>query len=185
MEWNDRIGRRLRLKDLHTLQTVADVGSMAKASKHLALSQPAISKAIADMERTLGAPLLDRSPRGIELTDCGRLMVERCRIIFDEVKQGIKDIEHHSDPTHGEVRIGTIGPVTAVVAETICQLTSRYPRITCGVTVSDPDTLERELRARNLDVLLTRWDSRLKADDLTAEVLYKSTLAVVAGKGHP
>jgi DNA-binding transcriptional LysR family regulator len=56
MLWDDRVGRRLRLKDLHTLQTVAVVGSMAKAAELLALSQPAISKAIADMEHTLGAP---------------------------------------------------------------------------------------------------------------------------------
>jgi len=65
MRWDDRIGRRLRLKDLHSLQTVAEVGSMAKASRHLALSQPAISKAISDMERTLGVSLLDRSARGV------------------------------------------------------------------------------------------------------------------------
>jgi DNA-binding transcriptional LysR family regulator len=182
---DDRIGRRLRLKDLHTLQTVAEVGSMAKASKLLALSQPAISKAISDMEQTLGAPLLDRSHRGIELTECGRVLIERCRVIFDEVKQGISEIENLSDPTQGEVRVGTIGPVTGVVSEIICQLTRRYPRITYDVTVSDPDKLERELRERRLDVLLTRWNSRLEADDLVAEVLYESTLVVMADKSHP
>jgi DNA-binding transcriptional LysR family regulator len=72
MQWDGRVGRRLRLKDLHTLQTVAAVGSMAKASERLALSQPAISKAISDMEQTLGVPLFDRSSSGVELTDCGR-----------------------------------------------------------------------------------------------------------------
>jgi len=182
---DDRISRRLRLKDLHTIQTVAEVGSMAKASKLLALSQPAISKAISDMERTLGAPLLDRSHRGVELTESGRVLIERCRVIFDEVKQGISEIEHLSDPTQGEVRIGTIGPVTAVVAEIICQLTRRYPRITYDVIVSDTDKLEHELRGRRLDVLLTRWNSRSEAADLAAEMLYESTLAVMADKSHP
>jgi DNA-binding transcriptional LysR family regulator len=185
MQWDDRIGRRLRLKDLHTLQTVAEIGSMAKASERLALSQPAISKAIADMEHTLGAPLLDRSSRGVELTECGRLLVERGRVIFDEVKQGVRDIEHVSDPTRGEVKIGTIGPVTAVVSEIICRLTRKYPRITYHVTVSEPDTLGRQLRERALDVVLTRWNPRVAADDLAAEVLYKSTLAVMADKSHP
>ena len=90
MDWEHRVGRRLRLKDLHTLQTVAEVGSMARASHRLALSQPAISKAISDMEHTLGAPLLDRSARGVELTEHGRILVNRTRIIFDEVKQGSK-----------------------------------------------------------------------------------------------
>jgi DNA-binding transcriptional LysR family regulator len=82
MLWDDRIGRRLRLKDLHTLQTIAEVGSMAKASNRLALSQPAISKAVADMERTIGAALLDRSSRGVELTECGSLLVERTSLFL-------------------------------------------------------------------------------------------------------
>jgi DNA-binding transcriptional LysR family regulator len=185
MQWDDRIGRRLRLKDLHTLQTVAEIGSMAKASARLALSQPAISKAISDMEHTLGAPLLDRSSRGVELTECGRLLVERGRVIFDEVKQGVRDIEYVSDPTRGEVRVGTIGPVTAVVSEIICRLARKYPRITYHVTVSEPDTLARELRERAVDVVLTRWNPRAASDDLTAEILYKSTLAVMANKTHP
>ena len=77
MDWEQRVGRRLRLKDLHTLQVVAEVGSMAKASQRLAISQPAISKAVSDMEHTLGAPLLDRSARGVELTEYGRVLVER------------------------------------------------------------------------------------------------------------
>ncbi len=146
MQWDDRIGRRLRLKDLHTLQTVAAVGSMAKASERLALSQPAISKAISDMEQTLGAPLFDRSSVGVELTECGRMLVARTRVIFDEVRQGALDIEHLSDPTRGEVRIGTIEPLTGVVSEIISRLARNYPRISYHVTVSDADTLERELR---------------------------------------
>jgi DNA-binding transcriptional LysR family regulator len=184
MKWDDRIGRRLRLKDLHTLQIVAEVGSMAKASERLALSQPAISKAVSDMEHTLGAPLLDRSSRGVELTECGRLLVERARVIFDEVRQGVSDIEHVSDPTRGVVRIGTTEPVTGVVAEIIGQMARRYPRISYDVMVSDLDTLVRELRERARDVLVTRWVSPLPADDLAAQTLFKSPLAVMAARRH-
>jgi molybdate transport repressor ModE-like protein len=92
MLWDDRIGRRLKLKDFHTLQTVAEVGSMAKAAKLLAMSQPAISKAIADMEHVVGADLLERSSQGVELTESGRILVARGRVIFDEVREGLKDI---------------------------------------------------------------------------------------------
>jgi DNA-binding transcriptional LysR family regulator len=185
MQWEDRIGRRLRLKDLHTLQTVAEAGSMAKASERLALSQPAISKAISDMERMLGAPLLDRSSRGVELTECGRLLVERGRVIFDEVRQGVLDIEHLSDASQGEVRIGTSEAASIFVTRIICRLTRKYPRITYYVLVSDSDTLVRGLRERTLDVLVTRWVPSLVADDLAAEVLYKAALAVMANRHHP
>lgn len=185
MKWDDRIGRRLRLKDLHTLQTVAEVGSMAKASERLALSQPAISKAVADMEHTLGAPLLDRSSRGVELTECGRLLVERARVIFDEVREGVSDIERLSDPTRGVVRIGTTEPVTGVVSEIISQLARRLPRLSYDVMVSDLDTLVRELRERTRDVVVTRWVPPLVADDLAVQVLFKSPLAVMVARRHP
>lgn len=185
MQWDDRIGRRLRLKDLHTLQTVAAVGSMAKASAQLALSQPAISKAISDMEQTLGAPLFDRSSTGVELTVCGRMLVDRARVIFDELRQGVLDIEHVSDPTRGEIRIGTIEPFTGIVAEIVSELARGYPRISYHVTVSDADTLGRELRERALDVLIVRWVRPLVADDLAAEVLFKSPFAVMAERRHP
>ena len=61
MQWTDRIGQRLKLRDLHILLSVVQRGSMAKAAAELAISQPAVSKAIADMEHAVGLRLLDRS----------------------------------------------------------------------------------------------------------------------------
>jgi DNA-binding transcriptional LysR family regulator len=111
--------------------------------------------------------------------------VDRTRIIFDEVKQGIKEIEHLADPTQGEVRIGTIEPVSPVLSDIICRLARRHPRITYDVTVGDTDMLVRRLRERTLDVVLTRWNALTQADDLAAETLYTSTLAIMADKSHP
>ncbi len=185
MRREDQVGRRLRLKDLHTLQAVAELGSMAKASQRLALSQPAISKAISEMEHTVGAALLDRSSRGVELTDCGQLLLERARTIFDEVRQGVADIAAVSDPTRGEVRIGTTEPLTVVLSEIIGHLSRKYPRISYVITISDGDTLNRDLRERRLDVLLRRWDPTLAADDLAVEVLFESPLGVLAERRHP
>jgi DNA-binding transcriptional LysR family regulator len=71
MQWDERIGRRLKLRDLHIFMTVAQQGSMAKAAKCLAVSQPVVSKAISDLERTLNVRLLDRMARGIEPTVYG------------------------------------------------------------------------------------------------------------------
>lgn len=184
MRWEDRIGRRLKLKDLHTLQTIAEVGSMARAAAHLALSQPAISKAIADMEHVLGTPVLDRSSRGVELTVCGRLLVERGRIMFDDLHQCVKEIEALSDPARGAVRIGTTEPISIFVSEAIVRLSRAFPRITYHVEVSDTATLLRQLRERSVDVVVTRWVSTSVAEDLAARVLYRSTLAVMANRHH-
>lgn len=185
MKWDHRIGRRLRLKDLHTLQTVAEFGSMAKASARLALSQPAISKAVSDMENILGVALLDRSSRGVELTECGRLLVERTRVIFDEIAQGVADIDRISDPAIGHVKIGTTEPVAGMVSEIISQLVTNYPRLTYDVMISDLDTLIGELRQRTRDVVISRWAPPTNSDDLAVKTLFKSSLAVMAAQGHP
>jgi DNA-binding transcriptional LysR family regulator len=107
MQWHDRIGRRLKLRDLHILLAVVQRGSMAKAAAELAISQPAVSKAIADMEYTLGLRLLDRTRHGIEPTTYGRVLIKRGTTIFDELKQATQELDFLADPTVGELRIGS------------------------------------------------------------------------------
>jgi DNA-binding transcriptional LysR family regulator len=77
MQWDDRIGRRLKLRDLHILLAVAQCGNMSKAARHLAVSNPVVTKAVADLERTLGVRLLDRTPHGTEITVYGRALLDR------------------------------------------------------------------------------------------------------------
>src|SRR5450755_1542202 len=106
MHWADRIGRHLKLRDLHILLAVVEWGSMSKAAKRLAISPPVVSKAIADLERTLGVRLLDRSPQGVEPTMYGRALLNGGVAVFDELRQRVKEIEFLANPTVGELRIG-------------------------------------------------------------------------------
>jgi DNA-binding transcriptional LysR family regulator len=70
-DWERKIGRRLRLRDLHVVFAVAEAGSMAKAAESLRVTQSAVSQMIADVERELGVRLFDRSHRGVEATIYG------------------------------------------------------------------------------------------------------------------
>jgi molybdenum-dependent DNA-binding transcriptional regulator ModE len=79
MDWSDRIGSRIKLRDLHILMAISDAGSMAKAAAKLRISHPAISKTISDIEGTLGIRLLDRGSQGAELTAYGEVLL-RCGI---------------------------------------------------------------------------------------------------------
>jgi DNA-binding transcriptional LysR family regulator len=115
MEWESRLGRRLRVRDLHILSTVVKCRSMAKAARQLAMSQPSISEAIANLEHVLGVRLLDRSPRGVEPTIYGNAVIRRSVAVFDELKQTVKDIEFLSDPTTGELSIGCPESIAATV----------------------------------------------------------------------
>jgi molybdenum-dependent DNA-binding transcriptional regulator ModE len=102
----ERIERRLKLHDVRVLMSVVQTGSMSKAAERLGTAQPALSRSIAELEHALGVRLLDRSPRGVEPTAYGRALIRRGVAVFDELRQGVKDIEFLADPTAGELRIG-------------------------------------------------------------------------------
>jgi DNA-binding transcriptional LysR family regulator len=132
----------------------------------------------------LGAELLDRSARGVELTEPGRLLVDRGRIIFDELRQCVRDIEDLADPTRGQVRVGTTAPMTVFLSEVIGHMSPRYPGISYTIEVSDSKSLLRSLRQRELDIVITRW-MITEPEDLAAELLFEAPLAVLADRRHP
>lgn len=181
--WESRIGRRIRLRDLHILFAVVQWGSMAKAATHLAMSQPAVSEAIANLEAVLRVRLLDRSSRGVAPTLYAHALLKRGNVVFDELRQGIRDIEFLADPTKGDVRIASPETFAAgLLPEAIDRLSRRYPRIVVRVVQENNSTLEyRELRERKVDLVLARTPRSFVADDLDVEILFDETNRVVAG----
>jgi len=186
MDWDEqRLGRHLKLRDLNVLLAVAKCGSMGKAAVQLSVSQPAISKVIAEMEHTLGVRLLDRSPLGVEPTIYARALLDRGVIAFDELRQALKHIEFLADPSVGELRIGTsIVVATSLVNSVLGQLTRRYPRIVFHLLVADPDMASRALEERKVDLLALHINEQVK-EHLQAEVLYDEPFVIVAGARNP
>jgi DNA-binding transcriptional LysR family regulator len=184
MQWTGRIGRRLKLRDLHILLSVVQRGSMAKAAAELAISQPAVSKAIADMEHAVGLRLLDRSRNGIEPTPYGRVLVKRGVAIFDELKHGVEELEFLSDPASGELRIGSTESIAAGLLPAIIERFSReYPLVHLDVAQTVMSTLHyHELRERRIDLLFGRIPTPFTEDDLDVEVVYDDQVVVVASR---
>lgn len=183
MERHDRIGRRLRLRDLHTLVAVAKRGSMAKAAAELALTQPAVSKIIADMERALGVRLLDRKPQGVEPTLYGRALLKWGDGVFEDLRHAVREIDSLADPTGGEVRIGASAPMVEGLLPVVADRLSRqHPRILFHVTqAANAAHLYEQLRSRKFDFIVGRVSQRLDEPELHAEVLFEDPLHVVAG----
>ena len=106
IDWERRIGRRVRLRDLHILFAVVQSGSMAKAAALLGVSQPVVSQAITDLEAAIGVRLLDRNSRGVEPTFYGRILLRSGERAFDDLRQGIREMTKSlADPGTGEVRM--------------------------------------------------------------------------------
>src|SRR5215472_5652020 len=178
MHWADRVGRRLKLRDLHVLLAVVEWGSMAKAAERLAISRPAVSKAIADLERMLGVSLLERSAAGVEPTLYGRALIRRSGVVFDELRQSIKEIEFLSDPTVGELSIGTSEPIAAgLLAAVIERLSRVHPRLVFNLEHDDAATLQlRHLRERRVELVIARILPGPAEEDVEAELLFHDRL---------
>jgi len=181
----ERSSQRLKLRDLRILMTVVECGTMAKAAEQLAVSQPVVSKTISDMEHAVGVRLLDRSQRGVVPTAYGRALIKRGIVIFDEMKQGLRELEFLSDPAIGEVSVGATAPLTAaIVTPAIDQLCRQYPRMRFNIVVADSALLFAELEARNVDFVISRISKRVP-DHHDAEVLFHDELKVVTGSKNP
>ena len=182
MEWADRIGRRVKLRDLHILLAVAQSGSMSRAADRLAISHPVVSKTISELEHSLGVRLLDRTGQGIELNDYGRAFIRCGTAVFDELRRGVQEIELISNPTVGAVRVGSTGPLAdGLVPAVIERVTKRYPRITVHAVDGDSPSLCEILLKREIDLVVSRtWGSTL-GEDFTSDFLFDELMFVIAG----
>lgn len=142
--------------------------------------------AIAELEDAIGVPLLDRNPKGVELTEYGRALLDGGVAMFDGLRHAVKKIEFLADPAAGEVRIGSIPPLAAsFVSAVIDRLSRRYPRIVFHLLATQTEILHRELSERNLDFLIAQRFGPLADERLEFEVLYDESYVVVAGTQNP
>jgi DNA-binding transcriptional LysR family regulator len=188
VQWQDQIGRRLRLRDLSVFFTVVEYGSMAKAGAKLGVSTPSISQVIAALEHAVGVPLLDRSPTGVVPTSYGEVLLARGRAAFDELRLGIRDIEFIADPRVGELRIGCPESIAAGFLVPVLQRFTRdHPRVRFHVVPVHQPTVEfPQLHERQIDLVFARLatepvQGRL-TDELNAEVLFRDRYALVVGR---
>jgi DNA-binding transcriptional LysR family regulator len=180
--WDERIMQRLKLRELRILKVVAELGSMGRAAVQLAISQPSVSKAIAEMEYTLGVRLLDRTAQGVEPTPYGRALLKWAAAIFDDLRQGVREIELLADPMAGEVRVAAPEAMSAgLLPAIIDRLSRRYPRIVVRMVQVDMSLDFRELRGRNADLMLARLPAPSREDDLDVEILFDEALVLAAG----
>ena len=186
MQLSDRIGRRMKLQDLHILMTVVQAGSMGKAAQLLNTTQPNVSRSIAELEHTFGVRLLDRHQQGIEPTQHGRALLDCGVAVFDDLRLGVQSMEFLSDPTAGEVRIGS-NPLLAAhyVSAVISRLSRRHPRLAFHLTTGYTETLHRDLSERKVDLLIARRFGPLADERLGYEFLFDDPLVVAASAQSP
>src|SRR4051812_14095775 len=123
-------GRHIKLQHLAILRAVAQWRSMGKAAKQLSVSQPVVSKAIAELEHHLAVGLFDRSPQGVEPTSYCQALLKRSVALLDDVDAAVQEVRFLADPASGELRIGSTEPLLAgIVTAAMKRLWQHHPRV--------------------------------------------------------
>lgn len=187
MNWDARrLGRHLKLRDLNVLMTVVQCGTMGRAAARLAVSQPAVSRAIADMEHMLGVRLLDRGPQGAKPTIYASALLDHGVIAFDELQQAMRRIECLADPTGGHLRIGcSVVLAEGFVATVIDRFSQRYPRVTLELLAAESGLVYRAVEERNVDLAILLMFEPAAKGHLTTEVLYHEPHVIAASAKNP
>ena len=179
----DPLLRRLKLGDLRLFSAVVGAGGMAKAATQLHISQPAVSKAIASLEQTLGVRLLDRHAGGVTPTIYGEALLQGSTAVFDDLGQSVGRIKFLNDPRNGKVRFGCSHPIAlGFVPGVIERMSADYPGI--RFEVFDTDDIA-SLKRRQIELAITRRFLGHEDVEVHEEVLFDDPLVVYAASDSP
>ncbi|MFZ3582408.1 LysR family transcriptional regulator [Loktanella sp. DJP18] len=180
------IQRGLRLPQLRLLIAVADLGQISGAASLVGMTQPAASRMLTDLERTVGTQLYQRHPRGVALTAAGALLAKRARLALQHLEVAFDEMDDIANGSGGLVRIGTVtGPGVALILPLIRDLRVTYPEIAFDVLVDTSDVLADALLAHRVDFYLGRMLANVSAQDVTAITVGAEPIALIVRKDHP
>jgi DNA-binding transcriptional LysR family regulator len=173
----------MKLHSLRALVAAAEAGSLRNAARTLGLSQPALTKAIRELEVELGAPLLLRSNSGVSTTAQGRILVDRARVVDRELAFALDQIRQLSGEMSGSLHIAAVPlALMILVPEAHRTFTASYP----GVQLRIDEELYMEqlsrLRAREIQIAIGPLPESLPSGELIVEQLLPIELVVVASK---
>jgi DNA-binding transcriptional LysR family regulator len=181
-----RLPRHLKLGELRIFAAVVEHRSFRKAADVLHLTQPAVTKAIAGLEETLGVKLFDRMANGVEPTVHGRSFAPRAKAVFDELRRAAQDLSLLSSGAVGSLRIGTMPlPVHHFVPVAANRLLEQHPGVALSLVEAREAELLERLRKRDIELAVLRLPLVDPKEDLRMERLFGEQPCVVAAQTHP
>src|SRR4051812_38004268 len=161
------------------------LGAWARRQSASTFPSPPSPKQLPKWKMPLGVHLVDRSRSGIEPTPYGLALQKRSISIFNDLRQGVQDIDFLIDPTKGEIRIGTTEPVmAAIVSPVIDGLLRKYSEMYFHIVAGDTSSLYRDVANRNIEIAICRMIGRLP-DELEAETLFRDSVAIMTAASNP
>ncbi|KAF1686168.1 LysR family transcriptional regulator [Pseudoxanthomonas broegbernensis] len=177
---------RLKTRQLMLLIAIDEEGNIHRAAETLAMSQPAASKLLKDLEEMMGVPLFERLPRGMRPTWYGETMIRHARIALSSLGEAGAEIEAIRNGWSGSVAIGAIaGPAMSLLPATLAGITRRHPNLRVSLLVESSDVLLERLEQNRLDFLIARLFPRHDKRHLHYQALAEEEICAIARPGHP
>jgi LysR family transcriptional regulator of abg operon len=176
----------MKLHQIRDLLAVAEKGSLRAAARQLGLAQPSISRSIRELERELGAPLLERQARGTVLTPTGQLFARRAGAAASELRRAREEIAQLHGEAEGSVSVGLSSvPLLALVPKALGPFRQKYPRIELQLLDGAFPSVEARLKDGSVDFYIGVAPEKRPGAELRVEKLFDNTRVVLARHGHP
>jgi DNA-binding transcriptional LysR family regulator len=180
------ITRKFRLRHVELIAELYDCGSILKAARRLSLTQPTVTKALRDVESTLGVKLFERSNRGLEPTAYAEIFARHAKIVLAQLRHAAEELESLRAGYSGKVTVGTLLAASAsILPDAIAMLKKQRPAVAISVVVGTYDILMPSLLVGDLDMVLGRLPEEGRSRALVYEEFYAEPICVVARRGHP
>ncbi|MBT8768909.1 pca operon transcription factor PcaQ [Metapseudomonas boanensis] len=179
------IDTRIKFRHLLCFLEVARQGSLARAADQMAVSQPAISKTLKELEDLLDASLFDRSKSGVSLTEAGLAFMRYAGPCVQALRDGVNSLRE-GEYAAGMVRLGVLSTVEGLlVPEVVRRLHERHPALVVSVLTGPSAYLLSQLRVGELDLVVGRMTESPEIQGLTFEHLYSESMTLVVRPDHP
>jgi DNA-binding transcriptional LysR family regulator len=176
----------MRYSQVLAFLAASECGSIRAAARRQRISQPALSQLIKRLEEELGAPLLDRSARGVRLTPYGEVLRARGNLIRAEFERARSDIGQLKGGEEGDVSLGLITSISMLAApRAIRQFKRRFSRVRISIVDQFYDSALAALREGRLDFAIGPMSANADSRFLNCELLYQADLVPLVRKGHP
>ncbi|GGF18377.1 transcriptional regulator [Aliidongia dinghuensis] len=177
---------RLKLRQLALVLALIETKTMHRAAESLNLSQPAATKLLQEIERTLGVSLFERQPRGMVPTVYGLAAGRHARLLLRDLNRLQQEMEGLKRGIEGTVQLGAVmAAVPQLVAGALARLGQAHPTLRVSLLTDTSDGLLAELHAGRLDVVVGRPISKRDRESLTWEPLVDEEIRIVVGTGNP
>ena len=183
LDWYIRAN--LKPRHLQMLVSLDDFRNVGKVAASLNVTQPAVSKALGELERGLGLSLFERSARGVNPTAYGECLIRHARSVLGQLAQARDELRDLTQGASGKASVGALpAAAPALLPRGVALLKQRAPGTTIFIREGTMDTLLPELRAGKLDLIVGTLPHNGAGRDLEEKILFEERTTVVAGRAH-